>query len=64
MNNEKLPRSLEIKLRDSLKTFCQDNANSICGCEWINSDYCMKSCKYYQMNYTHKEMGTEKGEGR
>lgn len=51
--------SLDEKVKESLKTFCQDNANSIVGCQWINTEYCMKSCKFYQANYIHQEQGTE-----
>ena len=48
----------------TLATFCRDNANSIVGCKWINSRYCLKSCRYYdqQKKPIPQESGTEDGD--
>jgi hypothetical protein len=57
-----MKKKLEQKLdMQTLATFCRDNAESIVGCKWINSQYCLKSCRYYeqQKKSIPQESGTE-----
>lgn len=55
---EQLRKMTEEKPRISksmLEFFCKSNANKIVSCEWENTEYCLKSCKYYVQKYESKK---------
>ena len=43
--------NLEIKVLpsgDVLRFFCIQNAQNIIACEWYDTKYCLKTCKFYE----------------
>jgi hypothetical protein len=41
--------------RSMLEFFCKSNADKVVSCAWENSQYCLKSCRYYQQKYETRE---------
>ncbi len=43
-----MKKNIEAKItQDTLEFFCIQNSNNIVACGWYESNYCMKSCKFY-----------------
>ena len=41
-------QNIETKVSgDTLRFFCVENADNIVGCDWYDTKYCLKSCKFY-----------------
>ena len=38
---------MERQSKSMLEIFCISNKDKIVSCAWIDSKYCMKTCKYY-----------------
>lgn len=48
MKKIKLEKAInDMNLKEALRTFCIDNADSIIGCGWYNTRHCLKNCKFY-----------------
>jgi len=35
---------------EALKLFCIDMKDNIVGCEWYDTNFCQKTCKFYEEN--------------
>lgn len=45
-------------MKGTLELFCKLNSETIVHCEWKDSKYCQKSCKFYR-EYIAQEQGKE-----
>jgi len=54
-------KSIETKVSgDTLRFFCVENADNIVGCDWYDTKYCLKSCKFYNDQKTLMAKAIEK----
>ncbi len=47
VGKDKQFRNLINPSGDVLRYFCIENSNTIVACDWYNTKYCLKTCKFY-----------------
>ena len=56
---KQLEDRMVIPNADVLRFFCVENKDSIIGCAWYDTKYCLKNCKFYNQQKESAETSTK-----